>query len=381
MATVARPEPRIEPKDVAPPAAAAAPKRRNFMLPLVAVLGAIGLIWGVRALNYSRSHETTDDAQVDGHVIPVLAKVGGYIDAIHMDENTHMAEGTPAVLIDTAEYQARVAQAAADLAAAQASVSAHGVTGAAFATVQTAVNQSAAADAEIVAAKANADKANADLARMQSLVDKQIISRQQLDAAQAAADGAQAVWLAAQRQSAAGIATVSNAQAGVRLADARMASAKAALDWAVLQLSYTKIDAPATGVVRNKSVEVGQLVQPGQALFALVTDTGAFVTANFKGDAARSHPRRPAGRVRCRRVWWSDSERRGRERCRHDRRAHGAPAAGQCDRQLHESGAARARAHPDHPGTGTGSSVTARYVGDRPRGDRATLAGEAHADL
>jgi membrane fusion protein, multidrug efflux system len=252
------------------------------MLPIVAVLAVIGVIWAVRALTYSRSHETTDDAQVDGHVIPVLAKVGGYIDAIHMDENTHLAEGTRAVLIDTAEYRARVAQAEADLAGAQASVSAHGVTGAAFATVQTAVNQSAAADAEIVAAKANADKANADLARMQSLVDKQIISRQQLDAAQAAADGAQAVWLAAQRQSAAGIATVSNAQAGVRLADARMASAKAALDYALLQLSYTKIDAPATGVVRNKSVEVGQLVQPGQALFALVTDTGTFVTANFK---------------------------------------------------------------------------------------------------
>lgn len=252
------------------------------MLPIVAVLGVLGLIWAVRAVSYSRAHETTDDAQVDGHVIPVLAKVGGYIDAIHMDENTHLAEGAPAMLIDTAEYQARVAQAEADLAAAQAAVTARGVTGAALATVQTAVNQSAAADAEIVAAKANYDKAKADLARMQSLVDKQIISRQQLDASQAAADAAQAAWLAAQSQSAAGIATVSNAQAGVRLATARLASAKASLDYALLQLSYTKIDAPATGVVRNKSVEVGQLVQPGQALFALVTDTGAFVTANFK---------------------------------------------------------------------------------------------------
>lgn len=252
------------------------------MVPVLVVLGVAALVWGFRAFSYARAHETTDDAQVDGHVIPVLAKVGGYIAEVHMEENVHLNEGTLAVLIDPAEYQAKVAQAEADFAGAQASVGSRGVTGAALATVQTAQNQSAASDAEIVAAKANYDKARADLARLQTLVDKQIVSRQQLDAAQAAADAAQATWLAAQRQSAAGLATVSNAQAGVRLADARLASAKAALDYARLELSYTKIVVPATGVVRSKSVEVGQLVQPGQGLFSDVPDTGAFVTANFK---------------------------------------------------------------------------------------------------
>jgi membrane fusion protein (multidrug efflux system) len=252
------------------------------MLPVVAVLAVIGIVWGVRAFAYSRAHETTDDAQVDGHIIPVLAKVGGYIDGVHMEENAHLNEGTLAVLIDTAEYKARIAQAQADYAGALAASGTRGVTGAALANVQTAQQQSAASDAEIVAAKANYDKAKSDLARFQSLADKQIVSRQALDGAQAAADAAEATWLAAQKQSAAGISTVSNAQAGVRLADARLAAAKAALDYAQLQLFYTKIVAPANGVVRNKSVESGQLVQPGQSLFALVTDTGAFVTANFK---------------------------------------------------------------------------------------------------
>ena len=285
MATVARPEPRVEPKNPAPAAAAPAAEtksRRNFMVPVIAILGVAGLVWGIRAFAYARSHETTDDAQVDGHIIPVLAKVGGYIDGVHIEENLHLAEGTPAILIDTAEYKAKVAQAQADYAGALAASGTRGVTGAALATVQTARNQSAAADAQIVAAKANYVKAKADLARLQSLADKQIISRQQLDAAQAEADATEAVWLASQQQSAAGIAGVSNAEAGVRLADARLAAAKAALDYAQLQLSYTKIAAPANGVVRNKSIEAGQLVQPGQSLFALVTDTGAFVTANFK---------------------------------------------------------------------------------------------------
>jgi membrane fusion protein (multidrug efflux system) len=284
MATVARPEPRVEPLQTAPLAPPAAPpkKKRNLMVPVIAVLAVIGIVWGVRAFAYSRAHETTDDAQVDGHIIPVLAKVGGYIDGVHMEENVHLSEGTLAVLIDTSEYKARIAQAQADYAGALAASGSRGVTGAALANVQTAQQQSAASDAEIVAAKANYDKAKSDLARFQSLADKQIVSRQALDGAQAAADAAEATWLAAQKQSAAGISTVSNAQAGVRLADARLAAAKAALDYAQLQLFYTKIVAPANGVVRNKSVEAGQLVQPGQSLFALVTDTGAFVTANFK---------------------------------------------------------------------------------------------------
>jgi membrane fusion protein (multidrug efflux system) len=284
MATVARPEPRVEPLQTAPSAPPAAPpkKKRNLMVPVIAVLAVIGIVWGVRAFAYSRAHETTDDAQVDGHIIPVLAKVGGYIDGVHMEENVHLTEGTLAVLIDTSEYKARIAQALADYAGALAASGTRGVTGAALANVQTAQQQSAASDAEIVAAKANYDKAKSDLARFQSLADKQIVSRQALDGAQAAADAAEATWLAAQKQSAAGISTVSNAQAGVRLADARLAAAKAALDYAQLQLFYTKIVAPANGVVRNKSVEAGQLVQPGQSLFALVTDTGAFVTANFK---------------------------------------------------------------------------------------------------
>ena len=283
MATATRPEPRVEPVSAAPPAAVIAPKKRpNLMIPILAVLAVAGIVWGVRAFSYARSHETTDDAYVDGHVIPVLAKVGGYIEGVHMEENVHLTEGTLAVLIDTAEYKARVEQAQADYAGALAAVGSRGVTGAALATVQTARQQSFAADAEITAAKANYDKAKADLARLQPLVDKQIVSRQQLDAAQAASDAAEATWLAAQRQSAAGVASVSNAEAGIRLADARLASAKAALDYAQLQLSYTRILAPANGVIRNKSVEVGQLVQPGQAMFALVTDTGAYVTANFK---------------------------------------------------------------------------------------------------
>ncbi|MFL5575108.1 MAG: efflux RND transporter periplasmic adaptor subunit, partial [Gemmatimonadaceae bacterium] len=135
---------------------------------------------------------------------------------------------------------------------------------------------------QVAAAEANATRAQADLARVRELAAKEIISRQALDAAQAAATAAAAQVTAARRQASAAGAGVENAQAGVRLATARLAAAQAARDNAALQLDYTTIKAPATGRLSRKQVEVGQLVQPGQALFSVVPDTGVWVKANYK---------------------------------------------------------------------------------------------------
>jgi membrane fusion protein, multidrug efflux system len=156
------------------------------------------------------------------------------------------------------------------------------MSGQAEAQVLTASGQRAALEAQIVAARANARKAEADLARARELAGKQIISRQQLDAAQAAASSANANLIAAERQASAASAGVSTAQAGVRMASARSLSAKAIRDNAQLQLEYTRITAPASGVIAKKQVEVGQLIAPGQPVLNIVADTGVWVTANFK---------------------------------------------------------------------------------------------------
>jgi membrane fusion protein (multidrug efflux system) len=251
-------------------------------LAIVALLVLAGLFWSFKALSYVRSHESTDDAQVDGHLVPILAKVGGYVDRVNGDENSHVKEGDTLVVIDDAEYRTRLAEMGANLAAAQAAVGYRGYTGQALAQVHTAEGQDAAAGAQIAAAQANADKAIADLQRTRQLADQQVVSRQQLDAAQAAADAARATLLAAQKQAAATGATVTNAQAGVRLADARLASARAEEQNAALQESYTRITAPVAGFLSRKQVEIGELVQPGQTLVTIVADTGVWVTANFK---------------------------------------------------------------------------------------------------
>ena len=278
----------------APAAEPAAPRaggsKKRFVLPIVGLLalGAVG--WGVKQWTYGRAHESTDDAQVDGHIIPVIAKVGGYVQSVAVAENQPVKEGQPLVTIDDAEYRVKLAQAEADLAAAHATTSGGGAqVGQMQAQVQSTSSQTAAGEAQVAAARAALDKAESDLRRYEDLASKQIVSQQALDAMRATAASARANLLAVQRQASAmgaGVtgarASVQSAQANVRLAEARTGSAKAARDNAALQLSYTKITAPTTGVVSRKTVEVGQLVQPGQTLMSVVADTGVWVTANVK---------------------------------------------------------------------------------------------------
>jgi len=256
--------------------------KRKFVLPIVGIVALAIVVWAFQKISYGRSHQSTDNAQVDGHIVPVLAKVGGYVKTVGVSENDHVNAGQLLVQLDDADYVVRVQQAQADLAAAEATAGGGGFSGQAQAQVQSAAGQRSALDAQIGAAQANANKADADLSRARELAAKQIISKQQLDAAQAMADVAHANLLAAQRQAGAASGLVNTAEAGVRVANARTLASRAAAANAQLQLDYTRITAPASGEISRKQVEVGQLVAPGQPLLSIVADTGVWVTANFK---------------------------------------------------------------------------------------------------
>jgi membrane fusion protein (multidrug efflux system) len=282
MATATQPQTADPRSSITVTPAAPSGNRQRIVLGLVVLVAILGLGWGLKQWLYGRSHESTDNAQVDGHLVPVLAKVSGYVTAVNVNENDHVRSDSTLVRIDEREYAVKLAQADADLAAARAASGGRGLEGQAQAAVQNATGQRAALDAGIIAARANSTKAEADLARMRELVAKQVVSRQQLDAAQAAADAARAQLNAAQRSAGAAGAGVVNAEAGVRLAQARLAAAQASRDNAALQLTYTRVTAPAGGIISRKQVEVGQLVQAGQPLLTIVSDTGVWVTANFK---------------------------------------------------------------------------------------------------
>jgi membrane fusion protein (multidrug efflux system) len=282
MATALKQETDSPGAQRAPVAAEAKPSKRRIVLPIILVLALLAASWAFKQWNYGRSHESTDDAAIDGHLVPVLAKVSGYVEAVTVSDNDHVNADSLLVQIDPSEYKVRVAQADADLAAARAAAGGAGANGQAQAAVAQATGQRASLSAQITAARANEARAKADLARMEELAAKQVVSKMQLDAARAAAEAASANVVAAERQASAASGTVVSAEAGVRLANARLAGAKAASDNAALQLSYTKVTAPAAGIVSRKQVEPGQLIQAGQPLMTIVTDTGVFVTANFK---------------------------------------------------------------------------------------------------
>ena len=251
--------------------------KKNTMLIIAGLVLLVAVIWGFGKWSYGRSHVSTDNAQVGGHLVPVLAKVGGYVSAVTVSENDHVTQGQPLVQIDKVELQTRVKQAEADLAAAEAMAGAGG-----GAQVTQAQRQRSALGSQIDAARANALKADRDLERIQGLADKQIVSKQQLDAARAAAQAAHASVAALEQQQGGATAGIAGAESGVKQAQARVQSMRAALESARLQLDYTSIIAPVSGTVAKRSVEPGQLLQPGQPLLTIVADTGVFVNANFK---------------------------------------------------------------------------------------------------
>src|SRR5207247_7030529 len=248
--TPARPGPRSStPAPAAPPKSS---RRTVFLIMGVMLLGLV--IFGARKWWFGRSHVSTDNAQVDGHIIPVLPKVGGYVVEVRIDENQSVKAGGTLVVLDDRDLRARLAQTDADLAALLATVSS-----------RTRVGQ---ADAAVAQAQANALKATADLARIEPLAAQNVVSQQQLDAARAAATAA--------------AAQLASAQAALVGADARVAAARATRDQAALQLSYTRIITPSAGVVSKKAVELGQLVQAGQPLMTVVPLADVWVTANLK---------------------------------------------------------------------------------------------------
>src|SRR3989454_8949211 len=265
MATITKPEspPRPDPgfrrEDAATPDAltAAAPRpggRRRIAFAVMGVALVSLLAVGARRWLFSRTHVSTDDAQVDGHIIPILPKVGGFVTAGRVDETQRVEGGDTLVALDDRDYRVRLAQAEADLAVALAGVSNKARVG--------------QAEAQVEQAQANALKARSDLDRLRPLAAQDIVSKQQLDAAEAAARAADAALAAA--------------QAALVGADARVGAARAARDQAALNLCYTRITAPSSGGGSKKTVELGQLVQAGQPPTSGGPPGDGWVTAKLK---------------------------------------------------------------------------------------------------
>src|SRR5579862_9092930 len=328
-----------------PPAAAEKPESGNKPLPaterdfhtrpsrtstpgfrIAILIGLVVLlVIGFFAYRYFTSYESTDDAQVDGHINSVSARITGHVIKLNVRDNQEVKAGDVLVEIDPADYQVAYEKAKADFADAQAAAIAAGVSvpitsvntssqvsateadvNSARAGIQVAQQQLQAAKAQLQEAEANDVKAQNDLGRYKQLVTKQEISQQQYDQATAAAQASAAGVEAARASADAAQQQVTQAQGKLVQAEAsrsyantapkqmeitraRVTSAlaeaqrkKADLDQAALNLQYTKIVAPVNGIVSNRTVEIGQNVAPGQELMKIINLDDIWITANYK---------------------------------------------------------------------------------------------------
>jgi len=292
------------------------------------VLGVVLLLTLAAAFFYWRASftEDTDDAQVDGNLYQISARVSGQVVKVYVNDNQTVQAGQLLAEIDPSDYQVALEQAQANLASAQAeytqatvnvpitevsvgttvSTTASDVKGSTDLVAQ-AEKQVEVANARVEEAKANAQKAQDDVDRYKPLVQKDVISKQQYDAAATAAAASKAAVAEAEANVLAQQNAVSNAKARlaqsqaqseqsvkngpgqVRVQESRAAAAQAAIqqaqtkvDQARLNLGYTRITAPVAGIVNKKSVEIGDNLAPGQDLMTIIPLTNLWVTANFK---------------------------------------------------------------------------------------------------
>lgn len=314
------------------------PRRKWIAFAVIVVLAVAAGIWWMHA----RHFESTDDAEVDGHISGISARIAGTVIGVYFEENQTVKPGQVLVDLDPSDYKTSLEQARSQLAEAQAQTLAARpklpvteVTNQTIIATTTSDVESAqaavaaaqqdydAARAQIREAEANNAKAQADVERYRPLVQKNELPRQQFDQAVATANALTASVAADQAKAESARKLVDQRMAqldearrrlqqaqqnaprqlAIRQADitTRQAGAEVAraqLDQALLNLSYCRITTPVGGIVAKRAVEVGQRVSPGQEVF-LITQTGdLWVTANFRetqlrrmkpGQAVRIH--------------------------------------------------------------------------------------------
>lgn len=322
------------------------PKRKRMLRFILLALIVVGIIAAVPVWAFYSSRESTDDAQVDGHIVPISPRISGTVIEVLVNDNQTVRAGQKLVLLDPADYQVAESEAEAALATAEANTSESQVnvpitninTSSQISTSLTQVNSYEAAvssaqqavdtararlgvsQASLAQAQANYAKAQKDLARYQDLVSKDEISRQDYDTAVAAAasndaqvDSAKAEIIASQHSLDQAVAQLNQARAQLQTAlvqrrlseairprqqavsEARFKQAQAQvqqrqadLNQARLNLGYTTIRAPVDGVVSRKTAEPGMQISPGQQIMALVPLDDIWVTANYKETQLKS---------------------------------------------------------------------------------------------
>jgi membrane fusion protein (multidrug efflux system) len=252
-------------------------KKPNRVLPII--LGIVllaGVVFGIKEYIYYSKHVDTDDAQIDGDISPVVARVGGYVDSIYFEENEHVNVNQVLVKLDDRDYKVKLEQALDAQKGASAGVNVG------QSQIYANAANSAVAKAGVESAEAKLEQVTKDYQRYANLVKDGSITQQQFDQSKADLQVAQANYQAAKDQFKAAQEQVGTTRSQLNVTNTGVVQKRADVDFAKLQLSYTTIMSPSSGVTSKKDIQLGQLVQAGQTLFSIVDDNSLYITANFK---------------------------------------------------------------------------------------------------
>jgi membrane fusion protein (multidrug efflux system) len=265
-------------------------KTNKKFIVIISVLVTIGVIYGGYKIIHSLSHEETDDAQIQANMNPIIPHVGGFIEKVYVTDNQKVKKGDTLFVIDNKDYLVKLEQAEAQLAAAKSGVSVSEASiGSYKANTATAAAQVSSATSNIETAKTKLWRATNDFERYENLYKNHSITAQQYEQALAAKQEAEqqvkmleSQQKATQSQQNAAAQQTHISEQQVSVAEANVKSAQAQVDAAKLNVNYTIVTAPIDGQLSNVSLQVGQFVQAGQALFYLVNTQEKWVVANFK---------------------------------------------------------------------------------------------------
>jgi membrane fusion protein (multidrug efflux system) len=266
-------------------------KKRNPIFLVILILLILGGAWfGISKYNYSKHHEGTDDAQVSADISPVIPRVGGYVKEVRVKDNQIVKKGDTLLVIDDRDYRIKLDEAQAALGIAESNLnSAKASTNAARANIATSAASIGTVDAQIEAAKVNVWRTNQDYERYSNLIKDHSITQQQYEQAVAAKQTAerqlnileQQKRQASQQTNAVAVQSTATSES-IGVATANIRQRQVEVEAARLNLSYTVVVAPDDGLVSKITIQPGQNIQPGQALFSIVHSDRVWVVANFK---------------------------------------------------------------------------------------------------
>lgn len=251
-------------------------KKANIRKAVIGILLMVALFFGIKKIYFSLTHETTDNAQIETSIVPVITRISGYVKNISIKDYDSVNQGQLVVALDDAELQAILGEQQADLMQSKADLA----------------NAKAQLDNAILSLKNNKGvidlktirqtKAANDLQRDQNLFNEQAITKKQLDETEYQSATANQEVINAQTEYATANNKIAVLRENVNRASALIQMKEAKIKETELKLSYTKITTPLNGKIGKKNISIGQFVQAGTPIFSIVNDSSYWIVANFK---------------------------------------------------------------------------------------------------